>query len=210
MRREARAPAGPAWPAWRVREAVLCLEQQSFLWGTDVRSAAGNLLCRRGGAPAPLPAGHEVRAYHFATPAGGLVLHSTGLLLSPADGGAALAYLRPWRRLFMATEGVDGWLPAASGAVHPGMRALPGSAPIHGMLRDLLAWVCDYELWVRDHVAATHREDGWRLLRRTAAKAVRWLPPEASLEWLRRGLAGGLGGRGMQPTAAGRSLIETS
>ena len=191
MQREPRAAVSRALPSWRVREAVSCLEQQCFLWGTDVRSASGNLLMRRGGCPAPLPGGHEVRAYHFEAGAGALVLHSTGLLLQPADGAPGLAYLRPWRRLFMAEGSMDGWLPCGSGAVQPGMRVMPNSAPVSGLLRDLLAWVADYESWIAAHQPAAHRLDGWRLLRKTAAQRVRWLSPEASLAWLRRGLAGG-------------------
>lgn len=170
-------------------EATRLIEQQMYLWGSDVLHPAGNLLKSYGCARyRRADLAHPVHLYRRENERVRVTLHSTGVALVLLDASqqvraeeSGVVYLRPHHRLYQFASHLEPPLPCP-GARHvdSGMVSaiLPKDMP--AALLALLAWVRDYEHWSRQHVTEAHRLESWREFRK-ARYALRWMQPQQSL-----------------------------
>jgi hypothetical protein len=155
-----------------------------YFWGKDVLHPAGNLLVALGGTPFRNDAvAHKVRCYTLNTPQGRIVLHSTGVLLQPADSGCGIAYLRPTHRLYHVLL-QDMPLPCPSAKSIPDTLPPVRASDFPSSLILLLQFVRDYEAQAARILPTHAREQAWREYRRTASRGIKWLRPVDSTRWL--------------------------
>lgn len=163
-----------------MRDLAAGFRQQMFFWGKDVVHPDGNLLREQGFQRLPSAGLQGTSCYRMPWENGVVELHGAcagWFPDSPAEGG--FLFIRPVGKCLL-------WLGA-----HP---PVPGDWPshqlsgdstaVHAAAKPFLRWWLSSEEWVNERLGESYRRDCFRHFRKLP-KSRLWLPPAASLSWLR-------------------------
>jgi hypothetical protein len=174
-------------PSTRIPSAVCLsdaargLAQQMVWWGHDVRHPSGNALLAYGMERRPSTGLTGTSCYSVPWRGGRVELHGAVASWTGPVGATGCLFSRERGRLDLWPEDrapVPGREFGVTGSAAERWRA---GGP-------LIAWVVDYENWVRETLGSGWRAGCWQAVKRLPKGKV-WLPPVAALQWWKEAVA---------------------